>query len=115
MAYMIEGKGPYPNKAGEFCGNYRPGARSFVMCDLNQDLDDAKRQQQDRLAKMRYGKPSSCEAGTSDEMAAAGWVGLYLKEDQPLYAWETPVETDALTEAVVTSPTLLAKAEATSE
>jgi hypothetical protein len=38
MAYMAsDGQGPYPNKAGEFCGNYYPAgtieemeARGFV-------------------------------------------------------------------------------------
>jgi hypothetical protein len=40
--------------------------------------------------------------GTSDEMAAKGWVGLYLKEDHALLPGDTPVETDALTEAVST-------------
>jgi hypothetical protein len=56
---------------------------------------------------MRFGKPSNCQAGTSKEMAAQGWVGLYFKEDQPLYSWETPVETDELTEPIVTMRALI--------
>ena len=101
MAYMTNGKGPYPHKAGEFYRNHRPGARSHTLRHGNCSLDVEARQQ-----GMRRGKPASCEAGTSDEMAAAGWVGLYLEKDQPLYAWETPVETDELTEAVVTNSAL---------
>lgn len=85
MAYTVNGKGPYPDKAGEFCGNHDPAGPA----------------DSDYLKRMRFGKPSCCDDGTSREMAAGGWVGLYLKEDRKLFEWETPIETDALTEAVV--------------
>lgn len=69
MAYMT---GPYPNKAGEYCGNHQPGL-------------DAVR------PEMRLGRPRSCKAGTTEELEVRGWFGLYLKEDQPHEAWRDNV------------------------
>lgn len=69
MAYMIDDKGPYPNKAGEYCGNHHP---------------NDKYARQDYLDRMRFGRPHACESGTTEEMEAKGYVGLYLKEDDPL-------------------------------
>ncbi len=66
MAYMT---GPYPNKAGEFCGNHHP------------TYDTAR-------PEMRWGRPRPCKAGTTEEMEAQGFVGLYLKEDQPILPWQ---------------------------
>lgn len=103
MAYMTKGKGPYPNKAGDFCGNHVPG--SPVLRSFHESQAEAQRHQQVWLAQMRFGKPSNCEAGSSAEMAAKGYVGLYLKEDRDLFDWETPVDTDELTEAVVSKET----------
>lgn len=67
MAYMTaDGKGPYPNKAGEFCGNYHTSYGN-----------------DDRFLRgtHRLGKPHACEAGTAEEMKAAGWMGTYLVKD----------------------------------
>ncbi len=77
MAHMIDGKGTYPDKAGEFCGNYCPDNPYHFTIPI--------------LATMRFGRPHPCE----DPLVTAehGWVGLYLKEDQPLFDWETPCET----------------------
>lgn len=64
MAYMTaNGKGPYPNKVDEYYGNCNKD---------NQSLPNTHRR----------GRPHACKAGTIEEMEAAGWFGLYLKEDQ---------------------------------
>lgn len=99
MAYTNEGKGPYPNKAGEHCGNHMPGSRAMRLSGQSQV--EADTHQEEWLAKMRFGTPSNCGLGSSAEMVAKGYVGLYLKEDRDLFDWETPVDTDELTEAVV--------------
>lgn len=81
MAYMTEdGRGPYPCYAGEYCGNHLPGSMAGVR--LDQSADDAKAEQDRHLARMRFGRPHSCEIGTSSEMVALGYVGLYLKADR---------------------------------
>lgn len=102
MSHMTDSRGPYPDKAGEFCGNHMPGSSPCPV--QGESRPDAAERQKEYLAWMRFGKPSNYNAGTSKEMAAAGWVGLYLKEDRKLFDWETPVETDELTEDRVTSP-----------
>ena len=80
MAYMTEdGKGPYPCYAGEYCGNYLPGIPPLRRNDQTQQ--DAERQERLWLASMRFGRPHSRKQSTSAQMAAQGWVGLYLKED----------------------------------
>lgn len=75
MAYISkEGKGPYPNKTGEYCGNHYP----------NNKLNLGDREHNERyLHTMRFGRPHPCMGQTSKERAAKGWVGLYLKEDSP--------------------------------
>ena len=80
MAYMTkDGKGPYPNKAGEYCGNHLVGSKPWVSYD---EMPQQAAENQERyLARMRFGKPRGCNAGTSEEMEARGHVGLYLKED----------------------------------
>lgn len=103
MAHMTDGKGPYPDKAGEHCGNHLPGSSPLRL--IGQTQAEADSHQEDWLAKMRSGKPSNCEVGTSEEMAAKGFVGLYLTDDRDLFDWETPVDTDELTEAVVSKET----------
>lgn len=80
MAYMKkDGKGPYPNKAGEYCGNHFPGLPPLYANDTapQQAAENQKR----HLATMRFGRARGCKAGTSEEMKAEGWVGLYKKED----------------------------------
>lgn len=102
MAYKREdGLGPFPCNAGEFCGNHVRGERP--VCLFDETPQHAAEHQRRYLAMMRFGRPSKCEAGTSDEMAAQGFVGLYLKEDSPVRSDETPVETDELTEERVTT------------
>ncbi len=102
MAYMIDGKGPYPNKAGEFCGNHHPGLDTYPSVSLQETPAEAQRRHQERLARMRFGKPSSCGMGTSEEMAAKGYVGLYLKEDSDfIRTSQVQIETDELTEEFV--------------
>ncbi len=84
MAHMVGGKGPYPDKAGEFCGNFYPDGL------LPPDRGAASRQRE-YLVRMRFGRPRPCKATyvTADN----GWVGLYLKTDRPLFDWEVPCET----------------------
>lgn len=80
MAYMTkDGKGPYPCYAGEYCGNHHPD--HMVYAQEGQTHEEAQAQAELSLAKMRFGRPHACKAGTSDEMAARGWIGLYLKQD----------------------------------
>ncbi len=102
MAHMSDGKGPYPDKAGEFCGNHHPGTPP--MQAIGEGPFEAAQRQSEWLSIMRFGKPSSCEAGSSWAMSARGWVGLYLKRSRALFSWETPVETDELTERMVSHP-----------
>lgn len=60
MAYMTrDGKGPYPNKAGEYCGNHHPTHLRY-----------AGGAQEAYLNRMRFGRPRSCEAGTKEQMTA---------------------------------------------
>ncbi len=103
MAHTIKGKGPYPDKAGEFCGNHKPGCLAILLA--GESIKDADCRWAKWLEDVRFGDPSDCKAGTSKEMKAKGWVGLYLKEDRSLFDWEKPVDTDELTEAVVTLTT----------
>src|SRR3989304_2647474 len=87
MAYMTsDGQGPYPNKAGEFCGNYHPERSSWRT--LEEQVRELK-----WLCQMRFGWPHSCPAGTVEEMEANGYVGLYLKKDQLLKPGDIEVDT----------------------
>lgn len=80
MAYKTkDGKGPYPNMAGEYCGNYFPGAPPAWCHD--ETREQAAEKERQYLARMRFGLPRGCMAGTTEQMKAEGWVGLYLKED----------------------------------
>ena len=88
--------GIYPDKRGEFCGNHMPGSEAVPM--KGQTLGEARRWYAVWLALMYYGKPATDPRKTSEEMAALGYVGLYLRADQKLEPWQTPVETDELTE-----------------
>ena len=102
MAYKTkigeDWKGPFPNKAGEFCGN--ASLEGLVLAsDKKTVLSTRIRGKVDNL---RIGKPSSCPAGTSEEMAARGNVGLYAIRDEPLEDGAVAVDTDELMEDVVT-------------
>lgn len=77
-------RGPYPNLAGEYCGNHIPGSPAFPA--PGQTPAEADEMQKRYLARMRFGRPRGCVAGTSEEMAARGYVGLYLLEDSPFCA-----------------------------
>ena len=73
MAYMDIGTcpgGPYPNKKGEYCGNHRKGSELLVSLH--------------ETPEMVFGRPRPCKAGTTEEMEARGYVGLYLKETRQL-------------------------------
>lgn len=84
MAYMTkDGKGPYPHKAGDYCGNHHPGSPMLRMWNVDPVVQ--QREHDAWLAKMRFGRPRPCKAGTTKEREAAGDVGLYLKADSPLY------------------------------
>ena len=74
-----ENKGPYPNKKGEYCGNHYPGSPPVRAYD--ESLQHAEEREKRNLARMRFGRPHGCKAGTIEEMEAKGWVGLYLKKD----------------------------------
>lgn len=92
MAYMTkEGEGPYPNKAGEYCGNHLPG--SHIYCHMDETSQQAEERRERHLARMRFGQPRGCKSGTSEEMKAKGWVGLYLKEDSNLSSGDVEIPT----------------------
>lgn len=94
MAYMRKnGNGPYPNKAGEFCGNHHVG--SSPLLTFHQTPEEAARQQREWLARMRFGRPRATEAYTSEGLTTKGMVGLYLREDSgiPLFDDEHEIPT----------------------
>lgn len=101
MAYSYRGKGPYPNKAGEFCGNHRLDEQ--FLCAVNEGYADAEKRNRLYLAGMHFGKPSKCKAGSSEEMAAMGFVGLYAKCGRMLYDWETAIDCEELSEEHVST------------
>lgn len=91
MAYMSKGAcpgGPYPNLAGEYCGNHCKGSRALAM--FNETQQQADTAQRARLAKMRFGRPRPTSTYTTAELESMGMVGLYLKEDCKLFSWEEP-------------------------
>lgn len=92
MAYMTkDGKGPYPNKKGEYCGNHFPNTSPDML--YPETLEQAEQHQRNWLKNKRFGRPHSCQAGTTKEMAARGWVGVYLAEDAPIYDGCTEIDT----------------------
>lgn len=95
MAYTVmrfgTEEGPYPNKEGEFCGNYHPDFEPHPIRD--ETLEQARTNHRNWLAKMRFGKVHPCKAGNTEEMERQGYVGLYLKADQPLMGDEIEVPT----------------------
>lgn len=88
MAHMVDYKGPYPDKAGEFCGNYNTSNRYPPFCTGSETPAQAQQHENEWLAKMRFGRPRPCKDKYVTE--ENGWVGLYLKKDQPLFYFETP-------------------------
>ncbi len=87
MAYMVEGRGPYPNKVGEYCGNHSPGSLSIT--GLGESRESADKRQKVYLARMRFGRPRLTSEFTAKQLEAKGWVGLYLNESRRLSSEET--------------------------
>lgn len=73
MAYMLRDKGPFPNKAGEFCGNCQRAKANRDDCYI--------------------GRPRPHGMGTVERAEAQGYVGLYLKKDIILGKEATEVPT----------------------
>ena len=90
MAYIKKnGEGPYPNKAGEYCGNYDPENTYLDYRDIS-DLERHK----EWLSRMRFGCPRPSDTHTIQQMRDMGLVGLYLKEDDiHIYSKEYTVPT----------------------
>ena len=90
MAYIIKEngvkKGPYPNRRGEFCGNH-------YLSDEPVHIIDEQAYYVEWLSKMRFGRPRPCNTGTTKELQQQGFVGLYLKADEPLLSNEIEVPT----------------------
>lgn len=80
MAYMIGDRGPYPNKAGEYCGNHSRG--SPPLREWNEDFAVTVRNHNVWLQTMRFGRPRPTTAYTIEQLEGMGMVGLYLKQDQ---------------------------------
>ena len=93
MAYMIKDKGPYPNKAGEYCGNHYLDSRFHPPCISNETLAQAKKREDEWLSKMRFGRPQPTAEYTTKQFEEMGLAGLYLKENRPLLSHETPCAT----------------------
>lgn len=91
MAHMSDTGGPYPDKAGEYCGNHKPGSPVPRMFD--ESPADAAKHQREWLAKMCFGRPRPSDTYTTKQLEAMEMVGLYLKEDQSLFSWESPCPT----------------------
>lgn len=74
MAYIIDGNGPFANKAGEFCWNgYRPEKECFYM--------------------FRYGRPQPSPNCSLEEMEKKGQAGVYFAVTCPLPPGAVEVET----------------------
>jgi hypothetical protein len=92
MAYMtINGNGPYPNKAGEYCDNHYPGG---MACARNgQTHEQAQEEQRAWLRDKRLGQPRPTASYTTEQLEAMGMVGLYLmmaRKSLPDGATEVP-------------------------
>lgn len=62
MAYMVDGRGPFPNKAGEWCGN---------------------RYTSDPIPLgMRIGRPRPDKTRTTAKLESQGYCGVYWLRDQ---------------------------------
>lgn len=106
MAHVIKKykggyRGPYPSRVGDFCGN---GERR--MMEIADDGITIIKRSGPPLSgcdvgRFRIGRPSDCKAGTSDEMATQGFVGVYLAAEREPLSSEIEVDTDELQEEVV--------------
>ena len=92
MAYTIDGEGPYPNLAGEYCGNHNPNSPNLPPPSLSGETPVQARDRENQwLSQMRFGRPRPCDA--EYVTAENRWVGLYLIADRPLLSFETAVPT----------------------
>jgi hypothetical protein len=109
MAYIIKDRGqekwrgPYPNKAGEFCGNDERKNLRVTADGTIEAVAGAEYGGWHSAKSRRIGRPSNCKMGTSEEMAAQGFVGIYLTADNPHAAVGVvrDVDVDVLQEEVV--------------
>ncbi len=93
MAHMVDDKGPYPDNAGEYCGNHNPNDRYPLPRIASETPAQAQKRENEWLSRMRFGRPHATNEYTVEQLEADGIVGLYLKEDRPLFDWETPCPT----------------------
>jgi hypothetical protein len=68
-----------PDKADQFCGNFKPNAQPPRI--IGETLTEAQAREREWLAKMYFGPPKATLYISSEEMLKWEWVGLYLRED----------------------------------
>ncbi len=90
----VEWHGPFPNRAGEFCGNVPRESITLeedgiTVAKHHWSLASLKL---GRTAKLRIGKPANSNIAS---------IGLYLVEDQPAREDEEEVDTDIFFEEVI--------------
>ncbi len=102
MAYVLTGhekEGPFPNNAGEFCGNYHPAARPDEATVSRSERAVERRALSRRIlrqfpriqvlnpaatfdpARQRLGLPHATGRHSVQELYNAGWRGKYLIND----------------------------------
>lgn len=106
MAYMNNclcvPQGPYPSSVGDFCGNTLKSSLTIAKDGVTiLERASLSRFGFETTTGLRIGRPSNCPAGTSEEMLANGYVGLYLTEEKTLGPHEVAVDTDVMQEEVV--------------
>jgi hypothetical protein len=89
MAYMKQDKngerrGPFPNLAGEFCGNSYGEEWSHQLFDDHGSFLSGRIPGRPDWATVRKGRPHPCKAGSTDDLEVRGMFGLYLKADHPV-------------------------------
>lgn len=83
MAHKLNNK-VTPTEVGEFYANWKPNAPVVAQFEHDEVAPD--------FTKVREGRPMPAGGKTSAEMAAEGWVGLYLKVAQTPPPGATKVE-----------------------
>ena len=92
MAYMTkEGHVPYPNKEGEWYSNFYIDNEPLTM--ENETVEEARKSQEEFLARFRWGRPRPTTEGTTEELEEMRLVGLYLREDHAVPEGDTEIET----------------------
>jgi hypothetical protein len=84
MAYMSGQRGPLPHLKGEFYANWHPELPVVAQFEHEEVTPD--------WTKVRRGRPRPAGGRDSAQMAAEGWVGLYLIRDLPLSPHAVAVE-----------------------